>query len=121
MIIGLGMDLCDIARITRALKNECFLTRIFSQRERDAIAARGEQTAAGYFAAKEAVAKALGTGFRGFMIWDIEITNDGVGCPNVILHNGALERLEKIGGNHILVTITHTANMAAATAVIESI
>ena len=65
-ILGVGLDLCDIRRIRRAMENPRFAQRAFTQGERERIAQRGEQTAAGLFAAKEAVAKALGTGFDGF-------------------------------------------------------
>ena len=58
-ILGVGLDLCDIRRIRRAMENPRFAQRAFTQGERERIAQRGEQTAAGLFAAKEAVAKAL--------------------------------------------------------------
>ena len=66
MILGLGMDLIEVPRIAEMIKTDRFLQRIYTPAERAAIAEKGAQTAAGYFAAKEAVAKALGTGFTGF-------------------------------------------------------
>ena len=90
MILGVGLDLADIARIERAIEKPHFLERIYSEEERARIAQKGAQTAAGYFAAKEAVAKALGTGLRGFGMWDICIHNDDLGKPVAILKNGAL-------------------------------
>lgn len=120
MIIGLGMDLMDIGRIERALeRHPRFIERVYSPTEQHAIQKRGAQTAAGYFAAKEAVAKALGTGFRGFSMRDISIEPDALGCPQVCLQGGAQKRLEAIRGGRVLVSITHVSGMAAAVAVIE--
>ena len=118
-MLGLGLDMIDIARIRRALTNERFLQRVYTEAERARIRERGAQTAAGYFAAKEAVAKALGTGFRGFCIWDIEIVPDALGRPEALLLRGARERLEAIGGRAIHLSITHTDQVAAAVAIIE--
>ena len=120
MILGLGIDLCDIARIERAIKNERFLSRAYTESERAKIAERGPSTAAGYFAAKEAAAKALGTGFRDFMLKDIEITPDALGRPNATLYNGALERMRALGGRGMMVSITHSGGYAAAVVVIEA-
>jgi holo-[acyl-carrier protein] synthase len=119
MILGLGIDLCDIARIERAIKNERFLSRVYTERERAKIAERGFSTAAGYFAAKEAASKALGTGFRNFMLKDIEIIPDALGRPEAILYNGALERMRALGGHRMMVSITHSGGYAAAVFIIE--
>lgn len=116
MIFGVGLDLMDVERIEKAIQKPHFLERIFSEEEREAIARKGAQTAAGYWAAKEAVAKALGTGFRGFNMWDISVHNDELGKPEVILKGGALEKLSRLGGK-IIISITHTAGMAAAVAI----
>lgn len=120
MIVGLGLDLCDVARIERAIEKPHFLKRLYTPTEREAIARKGAQTAAGYFAAKEAVAKALGTGFRGFQFADLEIRTDELGRPEVALSGGALERMAAIGGDRALITITHLKEYAAAVCVIES-
>ena len=58
MIFGVGIDLIDIERIERAIQKPHFVERIFSEEERENIARKGAQTAAGYWAAKEAIAKA---------------------------------------------------------------
>jgi len=120
MILGIGIDLIEIARVERALATARFSQRVYSERERAQIARRGAPTAAGYFAAKEAVAKALGTGFRGFMLWDIEIVPDENGKPAAILHRGAGARMGELGGRSIHISITHTASHAAAVAVLSS-
>lgn len=119
MIVGLGIDLCDVARIERAMERPNFLLRLYSEPERERIRTGGAQSAAGYFAAKEAVAKALGTGFRGFGMCDIRMANDAAGRPVCTLAGGAARQLERMGGGQVLVSITHSGGFAAAVAVIE--
>ena len=121
MILGLGLDLCRIERIAQAVERPRFLDHVYTPRERSRILAaspprRGE-IAAGLFAAKEAVAKALGTGFSGFGPADIEILPDASGRPVCTLHGGAKDRS---GGGRVWVSVTHEAGMAAATAVLEA-
>lgn len=120
MILGVGLDLADIERIERAIQKPHFLERIYSEEERAAIQRKGAQTAAGYFAAKEAVSKALGTGFRGFGMWDICIRNDELGKPEALLKNGALDRLTELGGRKITLSITHSQGFAAAVAILST-
>ena len=76
MLRGLGCDVVEVSRIERAMQNPRFLARVFTERERAAIGRKGPVTAAGYWAAKEAVSKALGTGFVGYALQDIEIRPD---------------------------------------------
>ena len=66
-----------------------------------------------------AVAKALGTGFRGFTTRDISVEPDALGRPAVRLSGGALERLHTLGAQSVMISITHTGGFAAAVAVIE--
>ncbi|MFN3075630.1 MAG: holo-ACP synthase [Alphaproteobacteria bacterium] len=103
MILGLGSDLVDIRRIESTLDRfgERFTGRIFTERERQAIERRsacGRLRGAGYakrFAAKEACAKALGTGFRQGVFWkDLEVASLPTGKPFLILSGGALARLQ---------------------------
>jgi holo-[acyl-carrier protein] synthase len=101
MIIGIGTDLVDIRRIERTIERhgERFLARIFTEAER-ARAERRANVVATYakrFAAKEACAKALGTGFRrGVFFRDIGVINLPSGKPTLRLAGGALKRLEAI-------------------------
>lgn len=101
MILGLGSDLVDIRRIERVIARhgERFLARVFTAQER-AKAERRANRAATYakrFAAKEACAKALGTGFRQGVFWrDIGVVNLASGRPTLHLTGGALARLERI-------------------------
>ncbi len=120
MIAGIGIDVADIARIEKALAHPRFPARAFTEGERARISARGAKTAAGLFAAKEAVAKALGSGFDGFGLTDVEILWDDAGRPRCRLTGGAARRLDAIGGGSVFVSITHDAGVAAAVAVIES-
>jgi holo-[acyl-carrier protein] synthase len=100
MIIGTGSDLCDIRRIEKSLARfgERFTDRIFSETERARAERRALGRASSYakrFAAKEACAKALGTGFsRGVFMSDLRVTNLPSGQPTLSLHGGALLRLQ---------------------------
>lgn len=123
MILGLGMDLCWIDRIEKALSKPRFLERAYTPREQARISAasdiRRSEIAAGLFAVKEAVAKALGTGFSDFGFSDIESVPDNLGRPVCTLYGNALRHFSEMGGKNIFITITHESGMAAATAIIE--
>ncbi len=100
MILGVGSDLIDIRRIERAIERfgDRFLDRIFTEAERRRCDRRGATRVASYarrFAAKEAAAKALGTGFRRGVFWrDLGVFNLPSGQPGLRLTGGALQRLE---------------------------
>ena len=124
MIIGIGTDIVKTARFEGM--TERFIARVFTPNERAYILAKGHPSAAGLFAAKEAVAKALGTGIRGFWPDQIEITHDALGKPNVILHKEAALIARKLAkgkrrfyrGYGISLSISHTDTEAIAFAVI---
>lgn len=120
MIIGIGTDLIDIGRIAKSIEKKHFLKRVFTEAEQARIAERGADTAAGYFAAKEAVAKALGTGFDGFFTQAIEITVDERGKPECALTGGALERFRQLDGGKVFLSISHADGFAMAFCVLES-
>jgi holo-[acyl-carrier protein] synthase len=101
MIIGMGSDLTDIRRIEKVIgkHGERFLERIFTDAERARAERRAKriETYAKRFAAKEACAKALGTGMRGGVWWrDMGVVNMPSGRPTMRLTGGALRRLEAI-------------------------
>ena len=102
MIIGIGSDLCDIRRIERSLTRfgDRFTERLFTQNERNRAERRSHQRAASYakrFAAKEACAKALGTGFRrGVFFADIGVVNLPTGQPTLALTGGAAAQLARL-------------------------
>ena len=121
-IVAHGIDLVDFPRIEEMAKRhgERFLNRVFTATEQAYAEANknGLEKLAGRFAAKEAILKLMGTGWRGKIAWtDIEIVNNPAGRPEVTLH-GEVEKLaEELGIEHISVSITHTANFAIASAV----
>lgn len=122
-IIGIGCDLCAVSRMARAIEKAHFAERVFLAGERAYLDAKGKaraQSAAAMFAAKEAVAKALGTGFaQGVMPWTIEVAHGSRGAPEPVLHGEALTRLQALGGVRVLLSLSHEGDMAMAFAVIE--
>jgi holo-[acyl-carrier protein] synthase len=130
MILGVGSDLVDVRRIVRVIARhgDRFILRIFTATERakaERLAARIE-TYAKRFAAKEACAKALGTGFRRGVFWrDLGVINLPSGRPSMELTGGALERLRAITPpNHeaqIDLTITDEGPMAQALVIISAV
>ena len=125
MIIGIGADLCDVRRIEKVLARfgDRFIERVFTETERSRAARRTESlraaTFAKRFAAKEACAKALGTGFsQGVFHKDLGVINLPSGEPSLRLTGGALARLERLlpAGHHarILLTLTDEPPLAFA-------
>ena len=94
MIVGIGNDIIEIERIEKAISKESFKNKVYTQRELENIEKRGDrvETYAGIFSAKEAISKAIGTGVREFSLTDLEILNDDLGKPYVVVS----ERLDKI-------------------------
>jgi len=120
--IAHGIDLVDFPRIDDMIKRhgQKFLDRVYTQQEQ-LYANRNKNTTekfAGRFAAKEAILKLIGTGWRGKIAWtDIEILNSPTGQPKVTI-SGEVEKIaDKLGIKNITVSITHTANFAIASAV----
>ena len=120
-IIGIGTDIVEISRIIRVLERQPgFLKRILTEEEIAYCTAPKLRPAsvAARFAAKEAVAKALGTGFREFRFRDIEIGRSSQGAPLVILQGKALQYMEGLGGRQIHLSISHAREYATAVAVL---
>jgi holo-[acyl-carrier protein] synthase len=121
-IVAHGIDLVDCPRIEQMVERhgERFLKRVFTASER-AYAEASRNTVeklAGRFAAKEAILKLVGTGWRGKIAWtDIEVTNNPAGQPEVTLTGEVEEIAARLGIGHISISITHTANFAIASAV----
>ena len=118
MIVGIGTDLIEIARIEKACRKKAFLSRIYTEEE-CRLAGGSISRLAGNFAVKEAVSKALGTGFREFMPIDIEVLRNELGKPYVNLYGGAAKRAFELNVGIIHVTITNTKEYAQAFAVAE--
>ncbi len=125
MIVGSGIDLCEVPRIEQAIARHGprFLERIFTPREiayADRKANRAERYAA-RFAAKEAGMKALGTGWTGGIAWrDFEVANLPSGRPTLRFHGKAAEIAEKLGVRNIALSLTHTHAQAMAIVILES-
>ena len=121
-IIAHGIDLVDFPRIEEMVKRhgERFLDRVFTVSEQQYANSNknGIEKLAGRFAAKEAVMKLVGTGWRGKIAWtDIEVVNTETGQPEVRLSGEVKKIADKLGITQISVSITHTANFAIASAV----
>lgn len=128
MIVGIGTDLTEISRVERILEDasgERFMRRVLTPAEFELASGRKgrrPEFVAGRFAAKEAVAKALGCGIgRQVGLQDIEVLPDASGKPVCTLSAEAWSRLGKEVGLRIHLSITHTSETAAAFAVVEEV
>lgn len=122
MIKGIGSDIIEIYRIKQAVvKNSNFIEKAFTDGEQQMFNQRKNniQTIAANFAAKEAVVKALGTGFIGISLLEIEVLRDKKGKPIVSLKEKALKQKKDLNIDYIHLTISHTKEYALAIAVAE--
>ena len=124
MIVGLGSDLLDVARVEQKLREDSGLTQsLFTPLEIRYCEGKHHPARhyAARFAAKEALLKALGTGWRDGLSWrEIEIQNDELGRPVMVL-SGCVEQLAREqGATRIHVSLTHTTAYAAASVILES-
>ena len=122
MIVGIGNDIIEIERIEKAISKEGFKNKVYTQKELENIEKRGNRTEtyAGIFSAKEAISKAIGTGVREFSLTDLEILNDDLGKPYVVVS----EKLDKIlktkkEDYQIEISISHSKKYATAVAIIN--
>ena len=124
MVVGLGIDLVETARLGRALaRTSGFESRVFTEGESADCAARGDrvQALAARFAAKEACLKALGTGWAGGLGFrQVEVVRETSGSPTLRLHGAAAARAASLGVTRIHVSLTHQASAAAAVVLLES-
>jgi holo-[acyl-carrier protein] synthase len=124
LILGIGVDIVEIRRIKKIVeRNKEFLHKIFNEEEIEYFERRmlRPEYISGSFAAKEAVAKALGTGFRGFGFKDIIITRNSLGKPEVILVGTAKEIALQKGEYIFHLSISHGEDSAIAYAVLETV
>ncbi len=126
MIVGTGIDICEVHRIKEALasahgprlKERVFTPREIAYAERKA---NPFERFAARFAAKEAGMKALGTGWRGGIAWcDFEVSNLPSGRPTLLLHGKAKEIAARLGASNVALSLTHTADQAMAMVILES-
>ena len=122
MILGIGNDIIEIERVEKAILKEGFKNKVYTQKELENIEKRGNRTEtyAGIFSAKEAISKAIGTGVREFSLTDLEILNDDLGKPYVVVS----EKLDKIlktkkEDYQIEISISHSKKYATAMAIIN--
>lgn len=117
-MIASGIDLVEIRRLARCVKREHFMQRVFSQEERELFAKKGNAlpTIAANFAAKEAFAKALGTGVRGFSLREAAALRDSMGKPYLHL-SGRAARLARERGLQFSVSMSHTREYAVCVVV----
>ena len=125
MILGLGNDIIDIRRVERTIERygERFLSRVFTEIERRKSDNRAERAAsyAKRFAAKEACAKALGTGFRQGVFWrDVGVVNLPSGRPTLQLTGGAARALEQLTpeGHEVRIDLSITDDFPTAQAIV---
>jgi len=124
LIIGVGIDRARIDRVGRLLQRypDRSRDRLFTDVERQACESRprAEECYAARLAAKEAIVKALGTGFREGMRWtDIKIRTDRRGRPELGVHGAALRAFKQAGGERIHLSYTHEGGIAAAIVILE--
>lgn len=120
--IAHGIDLVEVARIARMLAEhgESFLDRCFTPAERRYAqgSARRDEHLAARFAAKEAVLKALGTGWRSGIAWtDVEVVSQASGAPTLALRGHAAQIARERGITAWLVSLSHTEHYAAASVI----
>lgn len=121
-VLGIGTDIVECLRIAQMIDRhgELFISRVYTPREITYCQSRKQATQhfAGRWAAKEAVLKALGTGWRRGISWrDVEIESFDSGKPRCTLHGGALEVAQRLGAREMLVSISHCRSHATALAV----
>lgn len=128
MIIGIGTDILELSRIEKAASKKSFLNKIFTENELGlfyglsggaVLNKRAHESIGANFAVKEAIAKALGTGFRGFPPSDIEVLRDELGKPYVNLFGKAHLLAKELNVDKIHVTISHCSNFCVAYTILE--
>lgn len=121
MIIGIGTDIVEISRIENAIKKQSFLKKYFTINELSLFSSKSNygETVAGNFAAKEAVSKSMGSGFRGFGADEIEILRDELGKPYIKLYGQAFEKSKNMEINNFHISISHCDTYAVAYVIAE--
>jgi len=123
VIVGTGIDFVAVSRIAHWLDDDLLCRRFFHPDELKVIRSRGAEaprSLAARFAAKEAFAKALGTGFTGLTLKDIRVENMMSGRPMLVLEGTALRAMKRIGAENVHLSLTHEENLAAAQVILEA-
>ena len=125
MIVGLGIDIAEVARVKAAIERhgETFLRRVYTAKEQEYCERfkNKYERYAGRFAAKEAAMKALGTGWSRGVRWvDVEVAREKGGRPTMKLAGEAAKVADRLNVKNIVLSITHTADQAFAQVIFES-
>ena len=122
MILGIGIDLCAVARMEKSLQKPAFAARVFAPQEQefwqDFSAKHRAESAAAAFAAKEAFLKAAGTGLGGFALAELAVLHKPSGAPYFCFLGDAARFIEQ---NHLTahLSLTHDGELAAAYVILE--
>ncbi len=119
MELSCGVDIIEIERIASVMKSDLFLEKHYTKTEREYIASKGSgavQSAAAFFAAKEAFAKALGSGVRGFSLCEVGVAHLPSGKPYLEFFGRAAELVEESGFSFSL-SLSHSRDYAVANVV----
>lgn len=121
MIKGIGTDIIEIKRIEKAIQKDSFLKKCFTKKELEFFQQKkyAVETIAVTFAAKEAAVKAIGTGFRGFEINEIEVLRNEIGSPYFNFYGNFQKMCNSIEIDTIHVSLSHCKEYAVAFAVAE--
>lgn len=123
MIVGLGLDVCELDRIERSWKRfgEKFAARILHPNELASLPSLPIAFLASRFAAKEAAVKALGTGFtEGIWFTHIEVARADSGKPTLKLHGKAADKARELGASRLHISLTHGKGVASAVVILET-
>ena len=126
MIYGIGLDIIEVSRIEKQISSERkrFQQMLFTENEIKYCEHKRNksQNYAARFAAKEAFFKAIGTGWRNGTGWkEIEIVNDELGKPEIVLHGKAKKIIEENGISNIFVSLSHLKETAVAVVILEKV
>jgi len=120
VILGVGIDIVDVRRISNWMKDPGLISRYFHEHElARAGSYNGALSLAARFAAKEAFGKALGTGLRNLNLKDICVENDELGKPMIRLMGSAKLAFEQVRGHRLHLSLTHETDNAVAVVIIE--
>ena len=122
MIIGIGTDIAEVARIAKSIENNSFKEKVFSKAE--IVYCEGKvnkaESYAARFAAKEAFFKALGTGWRGGVAFnEVEVVNDELGKPSINVIGTTADLIQDRNIKNIHVSLSHIKEIAMATIILE--
>lgn len=123
MIVGIGCDVIEVERIKAAIDRGGFLERVYTETERKFCTTEQGQpkykSYAARFAAKEALVKALGTGFRQGSFQGITVLDNQLGKPEIVLSGVFAAVAKELGVQHIFVTLSHVKTLALAQVILE--